>query len=62
MNGSQHFQVYECNLRRILLLDWIRDEHIRRRRIAAAGRHTIDDPRDRPFWVQKSDEVAAASG
>ena len=37
MYGSLHFQVYEHNLRRLMLLDWLRDEQVRRRFAAGRG-------------------------
>jgi hypothetical protein len=63
MNGSLHFQVYEHNLRRILLLDWIRDEHIRRRAARFAQQNGAELREcDKPYWLAQSESRARAAG
>ena len=62
MHGSLHFQVYEHNLRRILLLDWIRDEHIRRRAARFARQNGAELREcDKPYWLAQSGRTASAS-
>ena len=63
MHGSLHFQVYEYNLRRILLLDWMRDEHIRRRVARLARKDgTAMREADKPYWVAQSETTMSTSG
>ena len=59
MHGSLHFQVYEHNLRRILLLDWLRDEHARRRQICRVQREVIAEA-DKPYWLAQCEPVSGA--
>jgi hypothetical protein len=64
MNGSEHFRVYEHNLRRILLLDWIRDEQIRRRLALDGARRRREEGRTgaRPYWIVSASELMPAAG
>lgn len=70
MTGSRHFQVYDRNLRRILLLDWLRDEQARR--TAAQGIHLTRTPAAlapssvgrktaRPYWLDITDATIRAA-
>ena len=58
MSGSNHFQIYEHNLRRILLLDWLRDEQMRRSAAAlVAGTRGMPHPAAtpvaaQPYWLR----------
>jgi hypothetical protein len=64
MYGSTHFQVYEHNLRRILLLDWLRDEQLRRR-ISAVGSKAAQMSSgavERPYWLAEAERTAGAAG
>ena len=62
MSGSEHFIVYEHNLRRLLLLDWLRDEQIQRRFAVEGSRQPRDVPRqaERPYWLVEAESLAAA--
>ena len=58
MRSSEHFRVYEHNLRRIMLLDWLRDEAIRRR-VALEG--AADRKAEaRPYWLRQADLTATS--
>ena len=63
MHGSLHFQVYEHNLRRILLLDWLRDENARRRcaRYARNNGAAVAEA-DKPYWLAQSERIFGAAG
>ncbi len=60
MSGSAHFQTYECNLRRILLLDWLHHEQIRRHVETAADRMRRErsGAHERPYWIIASDQLS----
>ena len=64
MYGSTHFQVYEHNLKRILLLDWLRNEQIRRRLAAppGVGRTSARRTMDVPYWLVQAESAAASAG
>lgn len=52
MTGSEHFRAYDKNLRRVLLFDWLRDEHAARllkglqERNAELSRRILADARE----------------
>ena len=58
MHGSHHFQVYEGNLRRLMLLDWLRDEQLRRNAEVDVRRWRNEASADAPpFWIVMADKV-----
>ena len=57
MHGSQHFQVYESNLRRLMLLDWLRDEQLRRNAEVDVRRWRNETSASRPFWIEMADRM-----
>ena len=50
MTGSEHFQAYDHNLRRVLLLDWLHDERLRRNAVASVE-NRANQPTRAPYWM-----------
>lgn len=64
MTGSTHYQIYEHNLRRILLLDWLRDEQVRRRLALDGARQALASgrPAEQPYWLTMAEATGGAAG
>ena len=63
MSGSAHFKIYEHNLQRVLLFDWLRKELVQRdldglRRRNLRGQ---DAPLQRPYWLVATDHCSAGA-
>lgn len=57
MTGSEHFQIYDHNLRRILLLDWLHDEQIRRHALAQGAESRTNQRTREPYWVMSARDI-----